>query len=271
MFRLRKESKKWKQYAYKANQRHMHTQNQGTVSLFNKNLHSDFYRPFAVLRSFQILTHLILIIILYCWHYHYFHFIDKEKGTENLSDFPKITQLLEWQDLDLSVSLPSTILLTTMLCCLFNGSTKIGSKSRSRLCTKQHSMVERAWALEGDRPNQLFGLSQVLTFSASASSFVKIQRISNNMCSPSAGTWQALIICQQLSPSLLLLKHTSKTENLNRDQATKTKVHKSVEVIEIFSFLPLFMNNMNRIFSQVGQDLLTAQTGQEPWLKSVGH
>ena len=86
----------------------MHIQNQETVSLFNKNLHSGFYRPVAVLRSFQILTHLILIyhhhLVLYYWYCHYFHFIDKKQETENFSDFPKIIQLVEWQDLDLSRS-----------------------------------------------------------------------------------------------------------------------------------------------------------------------
>lgn len=66
MFRLRKETKNWRQYVYKVNQRRMNTQNPETVNLFNKKLHSDFCGPVAIQRSFYILTHLTLIITLYC-------------------------------------------------------------------------------------------------------------------------------------------------------------------------------------------------------------
>lgn len=49
--------------------------------------------------------------------------------------------------------------------------------------------------LEGGRPNELHGLSQVLTYSVTAPLSVKmgkeypVQRISNNMCRHSAGTY----------------------------------------------------------------------------------
>lgn len=75
MFRLRKGNKNRKQYAYSANQRHMNTQNQGTVSLFNKS-YSDFSPPVLVFNSFQILTHFTLTISPYGWCYYCLHFTD---------------------------------------------------------------------------------------------------------------------------------------------------------------------------------------------------
>lgn len=71
VFWLRKENKNCKQYAWKSNQRCTNTYNQGTVSLFNKKLHGDYYGPVAVQNAFQILTHLILIITPYGWYCHY--------------------------------------------------------------------------------------------------------------------------------------------------------------------------------------------------------
>lgn len=143
--------------------------------------------------------------------------------------------------------------------CLLNGSTKILSKFRNTLCTRQHSMTERALAF-GDRQTQLAIWFQSRLNFVSLSFFLCKNGVQKTefrglgiTCADTVLTHSRhpIYVSNHYVTSLFLLKKTSKVKNLNKDQVTKKQVYKSIKVVEIFSFLSLFMKDSYRVFSQV--------------------